>query len=117
MKKVLVTGPFLSRSGYGEMGRFALRALKDVKDIDLYALPTNWGNTGWVHEDNEERRWIDQIITKTALEQHKANNQASFDVSIQISIPNEWKKIAKKWYRYTLFPPSLFLLSFFTDFW
>jgi glycosyltransferase involved in cell wall biosynthesis len=94
MKKVLVTGPFLSRSGYGEMGRFALRALRNNKDVDLYALPTNWGNTGWLHEDNEERKWFDEVITKTALEQHKTNNQPNFDISIQITIPNEWKKLA-----------------------
>lgn len=94
MKKVIVIAPILSRSGYGEMSRFALRALKNTADIDLYLMPINWGNTGWLHEDNEERRWIDELIIKTAVDAQKNNGQPNYDISIQISIPNEWKKVA-----------------------
>ena len=25
----------------------------------------NWGNTGWVWENTEEREWIDSILQKT----------------------------------------------------
>ena len=31
-KNVLIVGPFLSRSGYGEMARFALRSMKTKQD-------------------------------------------------------------------------------------
>jgi len=94
MKKILISGPVLSRSGYGEMARFALRSLKDRQDVDLYILPTNWGNTGWLHELNEERKYIDNIVSKTQVLLQQTNNQPQFDVSIQVTIPNEWKKLA-----------------------
>lgn len=88
MKKILITGPILSRSGYGEMARFAYRSLKDNSEVDLYLSATSWGNTGWLFEDNDERKHIESLITKT----HAA--KVSYDMSIQISIPNEWKKLA-----------------------
>jgi len=101
MKKIIITGPILSRSGYGEMARFAFRALQKNTDVDLYVLPTNWGNTGWLFEDNDERKIIDQYILKTQTYYQQTNNQPLFDISIQISIPNEWKKIAPKNIGYT----------------
>ena len=42
-KKILVRGPVLSQSGYGEQSRFALRALKSREDLfDIYILPIAW---------------------------------------------------------------------------
>ncbi len=93
-KKVLLRGPLLSRSGYGEQARFALRSLRTREDVfDIYIDILNWGKTGWTHEDTEERRWIDQLAQKTAI--LVQNKQAVFDVSLQVTIPNEWQKIAK----------------------
>lgn len=92
-KKILVRAPFLTQSGYGEHGRFVLRALRVYEDFfDIYATPINWGNTGWIWEDNEERRWFDQIINKTAV---AAKSNPVFDVCVQVTIPNEWQKIGK----------------------
>ena len=56
MKKVLLIAPVLSRSGYGEMGRFAMRSMLSNPNIDLYIHNIPWGNTGWIWKDNEERR-------------------------------------------------------------
>jgi glycosyltransferase involved in cell wall biosynthesis len=91
-KKVLVRGPILTRSGYGEHARFVMRALQTIEDkVDVYAIPLGWGQTGWTTESNDERKWIDFIIHKT----HAALNQnIKFDASIQISIPNEWERLA-----------------------
>ena len=66
--KVLVKAPLLSQSGYGEHGRFVLRALKTREDLfDIYIQPLQWGKTSWVseHSDDEERQWIDQTVEKT----------------------------------------------------
>lgn len=91
-KKVLVTGPFLSRSGYGEMARFALRALRSQSDkYDIFLHTINWGKTGWLWEDDEERQYIDMNLKQTILHQQ---NGGKFDVTIQTTIPNEWKKLA-----------------------
>ena len=39
-QKVLVKGPVLTQSGYGEQARFALRALRSKDDIfDVYIIP------------------------------------------------------------------------------
>ena len=37
MKKILINAPILSRSGYGEMARFALESLRQHEDVfDIY---------------------------------------------------------------------------------
>ena len=94
-KKILVTGPALTTSGYGEQSRFALRALRSREDLfDIYLTPTAWGQTGWIHNDNEERKWLDSLVMKTVQYTQASNNQPQYDVSLQITIPNEWKKMA-----------------------
>lgn len=92
-KKILVRGPVLSQSGYGEQARFALRALKSQEDVfDIYILPIAWGKTGWVWEQSEFRAWMDEKITLTqVLIQRK---QLQVDMSLQITIPNEFQKMA-----------------------
>jgi len=94
-KKIVLSGPILSRSGYGEMARFALRALRSREELfDIYLLPTNWGATGNLFEQNEERQNIQNYFLKTQELLRQTNNQPNFDISIQVTIPNEWKKIA-----------------------
>lgn len=91
-KKVLVEGPILSQSGYGEHARFVLRSLRSQEDVfDIYALPLNWGQTSWLFEDNEERKWIDSIINKTVF---YINQQRQFDIYCHVGIPNELKRKA-----------------------
>ena len=92
MKKVLVRGPALSQSGYGEHTRFVLRALRSQPSVfDIYLITTNWGATSWIWENNEERTWMDSLLQKT-IEYGQGGGQ--FDLSIQVTIPNEWEKIA-----------------------
>jgi len=90
--KVLVRAPALSQSGYGEHARFVLRALKTREDLfDIFLENLNWGKTSWLWVDDEERTWIDSLFMKTmALKQAKG----TFDVSVQVTIPNEWEKLA-----------------------
>jgi len=64
-KRILVRGPALSQTGYGEQCRFALRALRSREDLfDIYLLNIPWGGTNWIFEDSEERRWLDELIIK-----------------------------------------------------
>jgi glycosyltransferase involved in cell wall biosynthesis len=92
-KKILVRGPVLSQSGYGEQARFALRALRSKEEqFEIFILPIAWGKTGWVWEESEFRTWMDERITLTQiLIQRK---QLQVDMSLQITIPNEFEKIA-----------------------
>lgn len=92
MIKVYLRGPFLTQSGYGHHSRTVLRALKTRKDLfDLYVQPIVWGQTSWLWEDNAEREEFDVMLNKTI---EYINAGGTFDVSIQITIPNEWEKVA-----------------------
>ena len=92
MKKIFVRGPVLSATGYGEQSRFALRALRSKPEsIDVYIQPIPWGKSGWIWQDNEFRQWIDEriMITQQLLEREQLNP----DISLQITIPNEFQKL------------------------
>ncbi len=91
-KKIFVRGPVLSQSGYGEQSRFALRALKAREDLfDVYIQPIPWGQTGWVWEESEFRQWMDSKITVTQILMQQKQLQP--DISLQITIPNEFQKM------------------------
>jgi len=91
-KRILLKGPILSRSGYGEQARFALRSLMSRQDIfDIFAFNIPWGKTGWIWENNEERKMIDELLFKTVT---LPEGQREFDATIQVTIPNEFEKLA-----------------------
>lgn len=91
-KNILVKGPALSSSGYGEQTRFALRSLKEHQDkFEIFLINIPWGRTGHLIEENEEVSWFYHLMGKT---QQYVQNRGQFDVSIQVTIPNEFEKIA-----------------------
>ena len=92
MKTILVKGPALSRSGYGEQTRFALRALRAHENrFNILLVNIPWGQTGWIAETNEERDWYDHLLAKGHAH---TQQQLPIDISLQVTIPNEWEKIA-----------------------
>jgi glycosyltransferase involved in cell wall biosynthesis len=91
-KKVLVRGPALSQSGYGEHARMILRALWQKQDLfEVYILPTGWGHTGWISDNSEFRSWMD---SRMAASQKAFHEKQQFDISMQVSIPSEFEKLA-----------------------
>ena len=93
MLKVLVKGPALSMSGYGEQTRYMLAAIKDRQDIDLYLVNINWGKSNNISAFDENSQWLKEMIAKS-VRALQANKEFQFDVSIQVTIPNEWENIA-----------------------
>ena len=92
MKSILLKGPLLTRSGYGEQARFALRALKSREDLfEIFIQPLSWGKTSWSVQMNEERKWIDATIERTI---NYIQQGGGFDLSLQVTIPNEFEKLA-----------------------
>ena len=93
-KRVLIKAPILSQSGYGEHSRFIYRALKSREDLyDIYVEPLNWGRTGWIWEDTQERKDIDECVGKFYhILQSKMPNP--FDIGIVVDLPNAWKRVA-----------------------
>ena len=95
-KKVIVKGPALSASGYGEHTRFVLRSLRTEEEkYEIYLHNLNWGNTSWIFEDSEERQWIDSLIKKTADYLTLVKGKGDFQLSLQVTIPNEFEKMAE----------------------
>jgi len=91
-KKIIVRGPALSRSGYGEMARLALQSLRKYPEhFDVVLLCTNWGRTGNLLDNSEEVQSINKLIVDS---QQRIQAKEQFDISIQISIPNEFEKMA-----------------------
>ena len=70
--------------------------------FDIFIQPLQWGKTSWTSEMDEERVWIDQTIEKTIA---YVQNGGQFDMSIQVTIPNEFERMASgqhwlhRWYR------------------
>ena len=92
MIKVYVKGPLLTQSGYGHHARTILRALMTREDLfDIYLQPIAWGQTSWLWENNEERQKFDSLLAKTIA---YLNSGGQFDASVQVTIPNEWEKLA-----------------------
>ena len=96
-KKIIVKAPILSRSGYGEQSRFALRALRSREDLfDIFLINIPWGKTGTIANNSEERQWIEKTLIKTGKYARQAAQFGGdpFDISLQITIPVEFEPIA-----------------------
>lgn len=91
-KKVLIRGPILTASGYGEHARMVYRALKSESDLfDIFVHPLTWGQTSWLWSDDQERRDLDQLINKTQI---YVQQGGQFDVALLVTVPNEWERVA-----------------------
>ena len=92
MIKVYLKGPLLTQSGYGHHARTVFRALKTRSDLfDIYVQPIPWGATSWIWENSEERGELDFLLTKTI---QYISSGGKFDVSVQVTIPNEFELLA-----------------------
>ena len=91
-KKILIRGPLLSRSGYGEQSRFALRSLRSREDLfDIYIDNIGWGQTGQTALITEEDVFIKDCIVRAGQYRQEGG---PFDMSLQITVPNEFQKLA-----------------------
>ena len=90
-KKILVKGPALSLSGYGEQARFLLRSLRDRQDkFDIYVQNIPWGRTGAIPR-SEESDWIEFLKIKN---DNFVQAKGVHDIAVQVTIPNEFEKLA-----------------------
>lgn len=97
-KKILVSGPLLSASGYGKMCRFALESLRASDEYDVYVNVTTWGKTGWLFSNDGYLEYVRELEAKT---QRYAEIGGKYDISLQITIPNEWRRLAETNIGYT----------------
>jgi glycosyltransferase involved in cell wall biosynthesis len=85
MKKVLLRGPALSRSGYGEHTRQIFDYLSGLPGIDLKVQVLPWGITPWHVNHDSCNGAIGRIIKASEVRPGDR-----FDVSVQVQLPNEW---------------------------
>ena len=86
MKKVLVRAPLLTISGYGVHSRqvFGWALSRDDFEVSAQCLP--WGVTPWLINRDDKDGLVGEIMERSI----DPKGQGSFDVSLQIQLPNEW---------------------------
>ena len=103
LQHILIKGPLLSRSGYGEQSRFALRALQsrpDLFHVNLINVP--WGQTGEIIDAGPEASWIRKNLVTTNEKLKGAPKDTSvFDICICIGVPHEFERLAPLTIGYT----------------
>lgn len=74
--------PIFSRSGYGDHSRDLLKSLIAMDGFDVKCVPTNWGDC-----PSDSYPEFEKYILRDQKQQ--------IDVFMQVSVPNEFKKVAK----------------------
>ena len=98
MIKVLLEGPIMTLSGYGEHARLVYRSLRQQENLEIFVNPLDWGKTSWSPcISEEEQREIHSRVSslKSYVDQSKQDKQSPhFDVQVHVGIPNEFEKKA-----------------------
>jgi len=90
-KKVVMTAPFNTRSGYGDHARSIFYSIMDRDDLEIKCVDTKWGETPRNHlkpEVPRHKKLLDVLTVDTNL-----NYQP--DIYVDIRIPNEFAQVGK----------------------
>ena len=90
--KVLLEGPLLTQSGYGEHARLIYRALKSQPNLQVFVLPNNWGRTSWIISEDEEMKTIEADIRAYSTINKE---QTTMDIHVHVGILNEFERKGK----------------------
>ena len=91
MKKLIFRGPVQTQSGYGVHARMLLKSLDESGKFDITVMSVPWGATPLIYENTPEMSRIKELAVK-----FNPTIPMDFDVSVQVTIPNEFMKLAKK---------------------
>jgi hypothetical protein len=87
-KSLLFIGSVSSRSGYGDHARDILRSIMSMNEFDITVAPIRWGSTPLTELEGKNDDIRDLIINSKELKEQP-------DISVQVTIPTEFQKIAK----------------------
>jgi glycosyltransferase involved in cell wall biosynthesis len=88
MRKLLFRGPVQTASGYGVHARMLLKALVDSGEYDITVASVPWGSTPLIYSEEGFFKTIRELSLKFDPDCR------DYDLSVQVSIPNEFQKIA-----------------------
>lgn len=94
MKKILISAPLLSASGYGHHSRQIFEFLLTQENVKVFCDVTQWGNSSWHLTEKTTNDLLSKILERFIPESHLANYD--FDECITVSFPHEWKFLGKK---------------------
>ncbi len=83
---IVVRGPLLSMSGYGNHSREVYKWLSLRKDVSLSSQILPWGITPW-HIDPDSLDGLTKHIMERSV---PISENKKYDCSFQIQLPNEW---------------------------
>lgn len=93
--RLLLEGPILTRSGYGEHARLVFRSLAAIPNLEIQCRCVDWGKTSWITDHSDELR---NSITShnTYMQQCQEDKEKPhFDVQVFVGILNEFEKKAE----------------------
>lgn len=93
MLKLLLRAPVMTASGYGVHSRQILKALLASGAYDVSVMACNWGNTSYILDREPFHEKIRELVVKHEME--KVQGTARYDVSVQVTIPNEFQRFAR----------------------
>lgn len=90
-KSILLVAPIGTSSGYGARSRDIAKALLSNPNYDVAIINTRWGSTpqNFLNASNPEH---ELLLSKMVF---NTQNLPQPDISIQITVPNEFKKLGK----------------------
>lgn len=97
--KILLEGPILTQSGYGEHTRLVYKSLKLNDKNKVYVNPLRWGNTTWSLEESPVNKNIEKDIRALgdiSLKAQRENSDTKFDLHVHVGIINEFVPKAPK---------------------
>ena len=84
---IVISCPIDTYSGYGARARDFVKALIDIDKYDVKILAQRWGDTRWGYlADHGDKVFTPRLISSLTSQP---------DVWVQITIPNEFKKVGK----------------------
>lgn len=88
-KKIILRAPLLCQSGYSvharQVASWLLEKQKQDPSIHVTMEPVPWGDTPWIVDPDAEGGLIGEILKRCTRQ-----DTDSFDLSIQLQLPNEW---------------------------
>lgn len=92
-KKLVLKAPVFTASGYGVHARQVLRALLAFGQFDISVKSITWGQTPFIYNGDPFMGLIKSLSEK--YDKEYASGFRDYDVSVQVTIPNEFEKMAK----------------------